>query len=97
MQHAIDIAHAAAMNLVLDQSIVARLALCITRTEVDANAGEEEEREIPFIRDYSVFNVEQVEGQPTCSCATAEPQHSKAGNHRVQQARSSVSAILLLD
>jgi antirestriction protein ArdC len=34
-----------------------------TRTETDANGGEVE-RDIPFLKTYSVFNVEQIEGLP---------------------------------
>jgi len=36
----------------------------IIRTETDADTGEESERAIPFMKGYSVFNVEQVEGLP---------------------------------
>lgn len=46
----------------------------ITRTEVDADTGEEEERDIPFMKGYSVFNVEQIEGLPAHYHAVAEPQ-----------------------
>lgn len=35
----------------------------ITRTETDA-AGGEVERDIPFLKTYSVFNVEQIAGLP---------------------------------
>jgi len=35
----------------------------ITRTETN-DAGEETEREIPFTKGYTVFNVEQIEGLP---------------------------------
>ncbi|WP_300016393.1 zincin-like metallopeptidase domain-containing protein [uncultured Roseobacter sp.] len=35
----------------------------ITKTEEQEN-GEEEERKIPFMKGYSVFNVEQIEGLP---------------------------------
>ena len=45
----------------------------ITRTETDADTGEDEEREIPFMKGYSVFNVEQVEGLPAQFYAVAEP------------------------
>ncbi|WP_454858769.1 ArdC family protein [Rhizobium binxianense] len=34
-----------------------------TRTETDA-AGDEVERDIPFLKTYAVFNVEQIEGLP---------------------------------
>jgi len=46
----------------------------LTRTEENAETGEEEEREIPFMKGYSVFNVEQIEGLPTQFHALAEPQ-----------------------
>jgi antirestriction protein ArdC len=36
----------------------------ITRTETDEDTGGEIEREIPFMRGYTVFNVEQIEGLP---------------------------------
>ena len=34
----------------------------ITRTEVDEDTGEEVEHAIPFMKGYTVFNVEQIEG-----------------------------------
>lgn len=46
----------------------------ITRTEIDADTGEEEERDIPFMKGYSCFNVEQIEGLPSHYYAVAEPQ-----------------------
>jgi len=36
----------------------------ITRTETDAASGEENERTIPFMKGYTVFNVAQIEGLP---------------------------------
>src|SRR3984893_16673830 len=36
----------------------------IIRTETDANTGEEAERAIPFMKGYTVFNVEQIDGLP---------------------------------
>jgi len=36
----------------------------IIRTETDAATGEEAERAIPFMKGYTVFNVEQIEGLP---------------------------------
>lgn len=35
-----------------------------TRTEIDTVTGTETERDIPFLKGYTVFNVEQVEGLP---------------------------------
>lgn len=45
----------------------------ITRTETDADTGDEAEREIPFMKGYTVFNVEQVEGLPAQFYAPAAP------------------------
>jgi antirestriction protein ArdC len=36
----------------------------ITRTETDDGSGEDTERDIPFMKGYTVFNVEQIEGLP---------------------------------
>jgi antirestriction protein ArdC len=44
----------------------------ITRTETDAK-GEEVEREIPFLKGYTVFNVEQIDGLPAHYYAKAQP------------------------
>lgn len=43
----------------------------ITKTETDEN-GQESERDIPFMKGYTVFNVEQVEGLPAHFYALAE-------------------------
>ncbi|MBP1092135.1 ArdC family protein [Bradyrhizobium diazoefficiens] len=45
----------------------------IRRTERDEATGEEAEREIPFLKGYTVFNVEQVEGLPAHFYAVAGP------------------------
>ncbi len=45
-----------------------------TKTETDAQ-GHEAEREIPFMKGYTVFNVEQVEGLPAHYTAKAEAPH----------------------
>ncbi len=37
------------------------------QTETDETTGEEHEREIPFMKGYTVFNVEQIEGLPAHS------------------------------
>jgi antirestriction protein ArdC len=44
----------------------------ITRTDTDAETGEESEQEIPFMKGYSVFNVEQIDGLPAHFTAPAE-------------------------
>ena len=45
----------------------------IRRTEVDEESGEELEREIPFMKGYTVFNVEQIDGLPDHFHAPAAP------------------------
>jgi antirestriction protein ArdC len=45
----------------------------ITRTEQDAETGEEHEREIPFLKAYHVFNACQIDGLPAHYTATAAP------------------------
>jgi antirestriction protein ArdC len=45
----------------------------ITRTEHDEKSGEDVEREIPFLKAYSVFNVEQIDGLPEIYYAKAAP------------------------
>jgi len=45
----------------------------ITRTETDADSGQDVERQIPFLKAYTVFNAEQVEGLPERFYAKAEP------------------------
>jgi antirestriction protein ArdC len=45
----------------------------ITRTERDEKTGEDAEREIPFLKGYTVFNAEQCEGLPAQYSAKAEP------------------------
>lgn len=49
-------------------------ASSVTRTETDSDTGEESERDIPFLKDYTVFNVEQIDGLPTQFNAPAETQ-----------------------
>jgi antirestriction protein ArdC len=39
-------------------------ASTFSKTETDADTGEESERDIPFLKGYTVFNVEQIEGLP---------------------------------
>lgn len=45
----------------------------ITRTETDAASGTETERDIHFLKGYTVFNVEQIEGLPAQYTAPASP------------------------
>ncbi len=46
----------------------------IRKTEIDETTGDETERDIPFMKGYTVFNAEQVEGLPDHFYAKAEPQ-----------------------
>jgi N-terminal domain of anti-restriction factor ArdC len=48
-------------------------ANAITRTEHDEKTGGEVEHEIPYMKGYTVFNVEQIEGLPEIYCAKADP------------------------
>jgi antirestriction protein ArdC len=45
----------------------------IIRTETDGDTGEDCERAIPFMKGYTVFNVEQIDGLPERFYANAEP------------------------
>ena len=47
-------------------------ASSMTKTEADATSGEEQERNIPFLKSYTVFNIEQIEGLPETFYATSE-------------------------
>lgn len=44
-----------------------------SRTETDAQTGEETERDIPFMKGYTVFNAEQVDGLPGHFYAMSAP------------------------
>ena len=48
----------------------------ITRKETDEATGEETDREIHFMKGYTVFNVEQIEGLPAHYYAKPEPRFS---------------------
>jgi antirestriction protein ArdC len=45
----------------------------ITRKETDEKTGDEIDREIPFLKGYTVFNVEQIEGLPEVYYAKVAP------------------------
>ncbi len=44
-----------------------------TKTATNQETGEEEDQEIPFMKPYTVFNVEQIEGLPAHYYAKATP------------------------
>jgi antirestriction protein ArdC len=48
-------------------------ANAIRRSERDEGTGEEVEREIPYLKGYTVFNVEQIDGLPDRYYAKAAP------------------------
>jgi antirestriction protein ArdC len=48
-------------------------ANALTRTERDGKTGEDVELEIPYMKGYTVFNVEQIEGLPEIYYAKAVP------------------------
>lgn len=48
-------------------------ASTINRTEADATTGEDVDRAIPFLKSYTVFNIEQIDGLPAHYHARAEP------------------------
>jgi antirestriction protein ArdC len=56
-----------------EQGSLVVYASSVTRKETDEGSGEESEREIPFLKSYTVFNVEQIEGLPEHYYGKAEP------------------------
>ena len=60
-----------------------------TRTEEDAD-GQEVEREIPFLKGYTVFNVEQIEGLPEHYYAKPEPKFTAV--ERIEHAEAFFAA-----
>ena len=48
-------------------------ASTLTRTETDEETGEEQERDIPFMKGYTVFNAQQIDGLPPQFYAPAAP------------------------
>ena len=62
----------------------------ITRTETDAETGEESDRAIPFMKGYTVFNAEQIEGLPEHFYAKPAPRDESI--HRIERAESFLAA-----
>jgi len=58
----------------------------ITRTERDDETGENIELEIPYMKGYTVFNVEQIEGLPEIFYAKVAPTHDPIA--RIEHAES---------
>lgn len=51
----------------------------LVKTETNADTGEDEEHKIPFMKGYTVFNVEQIEDLPAHYYATAQAPRLDAG------------------
>jgi antirestriction protein ArdC len=62
----------------------------IIRTETDAETGEDAERAIPFMKGYTVFNVEQIDGLP--SHYYAKPEAGTDSVRRIAHAESFFAA-----
>lgn len=58
----------------------------IVRTELDTATGEEAERAIPFLKGYTVFNVEQIDGLPEPYYAKPAPRVDTV--ERIERAES---------
>lgn len=56
-----------------EQGSLVVYASTFSRTEADATTGEEQERNIPFLKGYTVFNAEQIDGLPAHFLAPAAP------------------------
>lgn len=65
-------------------------ASTITRIESDAETGEESERDIPFLKGYTVFNAEQIDGLPAQFLAPASPRLDPV--QRIEHAESFFAA-----
>jgi len=67
----------------------------IIRAETDADTGEESERAIPFMKGYTVFNVEQIDGLPERFYAKAEPRGETVQRiERVEQFFAATGAVV---
>jgi antirestriction protein ArdC len=64
----------------------------IRRTELDEETGEEAEREIPFLKGYTVFCVDQIDGLPERFYAKAEPRLDPV--QRIESAEAFFAATL---
>jgi len=66
-------------------------ANAITRTEHNDKTGEDVEREIPYMKGYTVFNVEQIDALPEIYYAKAAPTLDPVA--RIQHAEKFVSSL----
>jgi antirestriction protein ArdC len=65
-------------------------ASTFTRIGTDGESGEESDQAIPFLKSYTVFNVEQIEGLPAHFHALAEPRLDPV--QRIERAESFFAA-----
>lgn len=65
-------------------------ASTFTRTETDNQTGEEAERDIPFLKGYTIFNAEQIDGLPERFRAPAPA--LPAGLERIERAEAFAAA-----
>ena len=65
-------------------------ASTVTRTGTDSETGEDCQETIPFLKSYTVFNVEQIEGLPAPFHAIAEPRLDPV--RRIERAESFFAA-----
>lgn len=63
----------------------------VTREETDAETGEVTEQEIPFLKGYTVFNVEQIDGLPAHFHAPAAPRLDPV--QRIDRAEAFIAAV----
>lgn len=59
-------------------------ANAMTKTETDAKTGEDVEIEIPYMKGYTVFNVEQIDGLPERFYARVEKQPTDENQRHAQ-------------
>lgn len=74
-----------------EKSSLVVYANTITRTEQDEATGEDLEREIPFMKGYTVFNAEQVDGLPAHFYAVQAP--ALEPEQRIERAEAFFAAI----
>jgi antirestriction protein ArdC len=68
----------------------------IIRTETDSETGEEAERAIPFMKGYTVFNVEQIDGLPDHYYARPAPRtETVARNARAESFFTTTGAVVV--